>query len=510
MAKKKTERPNNQTTKQLSRPPVVVILGHIDHGKTTLLDHIRQTKVAAKEAGGITQKIGAYQIKMEAEKGEKKKEITFIDTPGHEAFAKMRGRGAQVADIAVLVIAADDGVMPQTKEAVAHAKAAKIQIVVAINKIDLKNADPKKVKGQLVKEGIVPEDQGGDTPVVLVSARTGKGVPELLEIIGLVADLQELKSEPEEPLLAVVVESSLSSQQGPLATVIVKKGTLKVGGVVYAGGVEGKVKALVDDQGRRVKEATPGMPVEVLGFSKVPPVGTVVAREKATKVVEAAKVAKEAEEGDLKVILRADTQGSLEAIAGAISRVKVQSSLRSDSLSGEQKVKERGVNVLLAGVGQIVDSDIYLAQSGNGVVLGFNVGSSPSAKKLAEDLRVGVRTFAIIYELLEVVEKLLEGAEELEKAKIKGEGEVIKTFVLLSGDVVLGTRVTAGKIKYRDKVKVLRASGSEGEEEEIHQGRVRGLKLGKDEIPEAKEGQEVGVLVKPQIEFKVKDKLVVC
>ena len=495
MAKKKTEQPSNQTTKQLSRPPVVVILGHIDHGKTTLLDHIRQTKVAAKEAGGITQKIGAYQIKIEVEKGKKKKEITFIDTPGHEAFAKMRGRGAQVADIAVLVIAADDGVMPQTKEAVAHAKAAKIQIVVAINKIDLKNADPKKAKGQLVKEGIVPEDQGGDTPVVLVSAKTGKGVLELLEIIGLVADLQELKSEPEEPLLAVVVESSLSPQQGPLATVIVKKGTLKVGGVVYAGGVEGKVKALVDDQGRRVKEATPGMPVKVLGFSKVPPVGTVVAREKVTKVVETAKAAKEVEEGDLKVILRADTQGSLEAIAGAVSRVKV---------------KEKGVNVLLAGVGQIVDSDIYLAQSGNGVVLGFNVGSSPSVKKLAEDLRVGVHTFAIIYELLEVVEKLLEGAEELEKAKIKGEGEVIKTFALLSGDVVLGTRVTAGKIKYRDKVKVLRASGSEGEEEEIHQGRVRGLKLGKDEIPEAKEGQEVGVLIKPQIkDLKVKDKIVV-
>jgi len=466
------------------RPPVVVVLGHIDHGKTTLLDYIRQTRVVAQEAGGITQKIGAYQVEV----GERK--ITFIDTPGHEAFAKMRGRGAQVADIAVLVVAANEGVMPQTKEAIAHIKAAKIPMVVAINKSDLKNADPKKTKGQLVKEGIIPEDQGGDTPMISVSAKTGKGVTELLEMIGLVADLLELKNEHEVPLSAVVIESSLSPQQGPLATVVVKKGTLVVKDVVYAGDVEAKVKALFDDQGKRVERALPGMPVQMLGFSKVPPVGAAVSREKITEMEQVAKETRESGEGNLNIILRADTQGSVEAITAALSEVKV---------------KERGVNILLSGVGQIVDSDIYLAQSAKGVVLGFNVGSTPSARKLAEDLGVGVRTFTIIYELLEVVEKLLKGVEELEKAKIKGEGEVIKRFVLHSGDVVLGVRITAGKIKYRDEVKVLRRG------EEIHRGRVRGLKIGKGEIPEAKEGQEVGLLVKPQVEnFKVKDKLMVC
>lgn len=473
-----------KTQKNNHRPPVVVILGHIDHGKTTLLDHIRQTRVVAQEAGGITQKIGAYQVDV----GERK--ITFIDTPGHEAFAKMRGRGAQVADIAVLVVAANEGVMPQTKEAIAHIKAAKIPTVTAINKIDLKNANPKKAKGQLVKEGIIPEDQGGDTPVVLVSAKTGKGVTELLEMIGLVADLLELKNEPEAPLAAVVIESSLSPQQGPLATVVVKEGLLEVRGVIYAGEVEGKVKALIDDRGKRVKKALPGMPVKVLGFSEVPPVGSLVTGEKITKVIKAEEMVREVDEKDLNAILRADTQGSLEAIAAALSEVKV---------------KERGIDILLSGVGQIVDSDIYLAQSANGVVLGFNVGSTPSARKLAEDLGIGVRIFTIIYELLEVVEKLLKGVEELEKAKIRGEGEVIKTFVLHSGDVVLGVRITAGKIKYRDKVKLLRRG------EEIHRGRVRGLKIGKVEVPETKEGQEIGLLIQPQIEdFKVKDKLVVC
>lgn len=502
---KKTK--TNKTSKPAYRPPVVVVLGHIDHGKTTLLDYIRSkatnarsatggpsirtASIAAKEPGGITQKIGAYQVETEKEK----RKLTFIDTPGHAAFAKMRGRGAQVADLAVLVVAADDGVMPQTKEAIAHAKVAKIPIVVAINKIDLKNADPKKVKGQLIKEGLVPEDQGGDIPVVLVSARTGEGVAELLEMIGLVADLQELKSEPEGSLDAAVIESSLSPQQGPLATTVVKKGTLKIGEAIYAEGIAGKVKALINDQGRRVEEAVPGTPVEVLGFTKVPPVGALVSTGVRKPVgLSAEKEKPEIKQpgertADLNVILRADTQGSAEAITAAISGL-------------ETDVKR--VNILLAGVGQVADSDIYLAQSGRGVVLGFNVGSSPSAKKLADDLGVGMQTFTIIYELLEAVEKLLHGVEALKKAEIKGEGEVIKTFVLLSGDVVLGVRVTAGKIRYRDRVKVLRG------EEEIHQGWVRGLKLGKEEISEAKEGQEVGVLIRPQIELKVKDKVVVC
>jgi len=486
---------SSEIPKVTYRPPVVVVLGHIDHGKTTLLDYIRRTKITVKEVGGITQKIGAYQVEVTIGKRGEKRKITFIDTPGHEAFAKMRGRGAAVADIAVLVVAADDGVMPQTKESIAHARAAKIPIVVAINKIDLESANLKRVKGQLVKEGLILEDQGGDTPVVPISAKTGEGVPELLEMIGLVADLQEVKNEPQAVLEAVVIESSLSPQQGPVATIIVKRGTLRVGEEIHAEDVGGKVKALIDDQGRRVKEAVPGMPVAVLGFSKVPSVGAEVASgEKTLPTVklEAEKPTVEqprVQATDLNVVLRADNQGSLEAITSAIGGIKVE---------------DKGVSILLSGVGQIVDSDIYLARTGGGVVLGFNVGIAPSAKMLAEDFGVGVQTFTIIYELLEAVEKLLHGAEALKKAEIKGEGEVIKTFVLLSGDVVLGVRVAAGKIRYRDRVKVLRG------EEEVHQGRVRGLKRGPKEILEATEGQEVGVLIRPQIEFKVKDRIAVC
>lgn len=482
LSKKKPKRQDDQA----ARPPIVVVLGHIDHGKTTLLDYIRKTRIAVKEAGGITQRIGAY---LWSDKTGRR--IAFIDTPGHEAFAKMRARGAQVADVAILVVAADDGVMPQTKEAIAHAKVAKIPIVVAINKIDAKGADPKKVKGQLVKEGVVPEDQGGDTPVVAVSAKTGQGVPELLEMVGLVADLLELKAKPKAPLSGVVVESTLSPQQGPLATLIVKEGTLRVGDEIWAEGIEGKTKALFDDRGKGVEMAMPGMPVGALGFSKVPVVGAEVSSERieeGKKVPTAAPSKLKPQDTDLSVVLRCDTRGSLEAVSGTLLGLRID---------------EKGMDILLAGIGQITDSDIYLAQSAGGVVLGFNVKSAPSAKRLAEDLGVGMRSFTIIYELLEVAENLLRGVGELAKAKIRGEGEVIKTFALHSGDVVLGVEITAGKITYRDKVRVLR------DEEEVHRGQVRGLKIGRSEVPEAKEGDKAGVLVKPQFEFKKGDKIAV-
>ncbi len=309
-------------------------------------------------------------------------------------------------------------------------------------------------------------------------------------MVGLVVDLLELKSEPQDLLEAVVIESSLSPQQGSVATVVVKKGTLKVGDKIYAEVIEGKVKALIDDRGERVKQALPGDPVEVLGFSEVPSVGVTVTTEKLPEKEEKREARFKVPEEALNVILRADNQGSLEAIAASLEQLKI---------------KERGVNILLSGVGPIVDSDIYLAQSAGGVVFGFNVGITPSSQKLAEDLNIGMRTFTVIYDLLEAANKLLRGVLELEKAKVKGEGEVIKTFTLHSGDIVLGVRVTAGKIKYRDKVKLMRG------EEEVHQGRVRGLKVGKEEVPQVKEGQEAGLLIKPQSDdFKVKDKLVVC
>lgn len=476
-----------------TRPPIVVVLGHIDHGKTTLLDQIRKSSVAREEAGGITQRIGAYQVDFDERK------ITFIDTPGHEAFSKMRERGAQVADIAVLVVAADDGVKPQTVEAIAHARAAKIPIIVALNKIDLaKEEAVLRVKGQLAKENLVAEDQGGDTPVIPVSAKTGQGVSELLEMILLVADLAELKAEPESNLEAVVIESSLSSREGSLATVIVRQGTLLVGAPIFAGRITGRVKALVSDRGERVSSAGPGTPVSVLGFSAPPPVGSVVGREDEQTEKRADERVSQAtpfpnrltiqSSANLNVILRAETQGSLEAISAVLSELSV----------GEKKI-----NLLLAGVGPVGDSDIRLAASANGVVLGFNVAISSSAQKLADDFSVGVRSFGVIYELLETAEKLLAGARALEEEEKEPEAEVIALFSLHSGDLVAGVKVVNGKIKYRDRVRVLRMG------EEIGQSRVRGLKIGSNEVSQVTKDQEAGVLLKPKVELKKGDRIMV-
>ena len=492
---KKQENPKNQPANAVTRPPVIVVLGHIDHGKTSLLDAIRKTSVAAKETGGITQKIGAYQVVEPTGR-----RITFIDTPGHEAFSKMRERGAGVADLAVLVVAANDGVKPQTVEAIAHAKAAEVPLVVAINKVDLASPqDLTKVKGQLAKEGVVVEDQGGKVPAVAVSAKTGAGVPELLEIIGLSADMLELKAEAGGEPEAVVIESLLSSQQGPLATLIVKRGTFRVADPISAGDVSGKVKALMNDLGQRVAEAGPGDPVQVLGFESVPQVGSPVSSAQSPVPSTQLPVSQSTnqpinqltgEAKGLNVILRADTQGSLEAAEMALANLEAGG---------------KGINFLLKSVGPITDSDVRLAAVAKGVILGFNAPIGASAQKLADDLGVGVRSFPIIYELLEVAEKLLAGAQVLEEEKKAPEAEVLATFTLHSGDVVAGVKVLNGKIKYRDRVKVMR----EGEEEAVHEGRVRGLKIGKDEVQEAKAGQEAGVLVKPDFEFKKGDRIVV-
>lgn len=495
MAKKKTtaDKRAKREDRQAVRPPIVVILGHIDHGKTTLLDYIRKTRVAAKEAGGITQSIGAYQVELATgDKRQATREITFIDTPGHEAFSKMRERGASVADIAVLVVAANDGMKPQTVEAIAHAKAAGIPLVVAINKIDLASTkEVTKIKGQLAKEGVIAEDQGGDTPLIVLSAKTGQGVPELLEMIGLVADLLEIKAEPKASLEVVVIESLLSSQQGPLATVVVKKGSLKVGDRIFAAGIGGRVKALVDDRGKRIRQIGPGVPSQVLGFSDVVPVGAKVTREPKDLEAEPKTPVPEqpsSQATDLNVILRTDTQGSLEAVSAAL---------------GKLKVEDKGVKILLKGVGAVGDSDIRLASITQGIVLGFNVPVASSTMKLADDLGVGVRPFEVIYDLLETVEKLLHGAKAIEEEEKPPEAEVLKIFTLHSGDVVAGSRVLNGKIKYRDKVKVLR------EGEEVHRGRVRGLKIGKETASGVRVDQEVGILIKPRFDVRKGDRIVV-
>jgi len=489
MAKKKpTKKPNptKPAAKPQARPPVVVVLGHIDHGKTTLLDHIRKTRVAAKEAGGITQSIGAYQISSGGRR------ITFIDTPGHAAFSKMRERGATVADAAVLVVAGDDGVKPQTVEAIAHARAAKVPMVVALNKMDVAPKEAlTKIKGQLAKEGVVPEDQGGDVPVIPVSAKTGEGVDKLLEMIGLVADLQELKSAPSALLSAVVIESSLNPQQGPLATLVVKEGTLKTGEQLFAGEIPGKVKALVDSAGKRIPQAGPGDPVQVLGFSDVPPVGSEVSGQSAAPSPKSSPPEAASQPGGdegLNLILRADTEGSLEALVQALEALD----------AGGKKV-----NILLKGVGAVGDSDIRLAAASDGLILGFNIPVPAPVKSMADDFGVGVRTFAIIYELLEMVEKLLEGARIIEEEAKSPEAQVVTTFELHSGDLVAGVKVLNGKIRYRDRISVLR------DEEEVHRGRVRGLKVGKDEVKEVQAGQEAGILIKPQFEVRKADRLVV-
>jgi len=488
MAKsKKNELHTTKGKHTAARPPVVVILGHIDHGKTTLLDYIRKTRVAAKEAGGITQSIGAYQVEVG---GTDNRKITFIDTPGHEAFSQMRERGARVADIAVLVVAADDGVKPQTVEAIAHAKAAGVPLIVALNKIDLAGPqDVTKVTGQLVKEGVISEGQGGKVPFISVSAKTGQGIPELLEMIGLVADLLELKDEKDVDLEAVVIESLLSPQQGPLATLVIKRGTLRVGDPIFAGAVSGKVKALISDLGKHISEVGPGTPVQVLGFSAVPPVGSIVGKSPSGVKKEEAESKPLAEQANnLNVILRADTQGSLEAVSLALEGLRVD---------------DKGVNLLLKSVGPIGDADVRLASTTKGVVLGFNTPIVPSAQKLADDLGVGVRSFPIIYELLEAAEKLISGARVLEEEKKAPEAEVLAVFTLKSGDVVAGVRVLNGKIKYRDRVKVLRG------EEEVHQGKVRGLRIGREDFSEVKTGQEAGVLVRPGFDFRKNDRIVV-
>jgi translation initiation factor IF-2 len=488
------------------RPPVVTIMGHVDHGKTSLLDAIRETEVVAGEAGGITQHIGAYQVHQND------KTISFIDTPGHAAFTAMRARGADVTDIVVVVVAADDGVMPQTVEAIDHARAADVPILVAINKIDLDNANPDKVKGELATHDLSPEDWGGDTIFVNVSAKTRENLDELLENILLVAELEELKANPDAPASGSVIESHLDPGRGPVATVLVQRGTLKIGDSVVAGPQWGKVKAMQDHTGTRLQEAKPGDPVEVLGFEGVCEAGERVevvendrrarqlAEERAHRLkteqlarrqsrrLTLDEVFAKAQEGtinELNIVLKADVSGSLEALQDEIAK------LPQDEIS---------VNVILAGAGGINESDVMLAAASDAVIIGFNVRPLADARHAAEQEGVEIRTYSVIYKVTEELRAAMEGMlepEEVEEAL--GQAEVLELFKASKVGTIAGCSVTDGKLTRGAEVRLVRDGTV------AWSGRIGSLRRFKDDVSEVEAGLECGVVLEGFQDVKVGD-----
>ena len=469
------------------RAPVVTIMGHVDHGKTSILDNIRSSRIAAKESGGITQHIGAYTV----EKGNYK--ITFIDTPGHEAFSQMRARGGAAADIVILVVAADDGVMPQTKEAISHAKSANVPIIVAINKIDLPGADPMKVRRQLSENGLYVEGFGGDIPTIEVSAKTGKGMDELLDLINLVSELDKevLAADPKGKLEAIVIEARHDNKKGSVVSVIVKNGTLHVKDDLVAKKAEGKVKSLTDSLGKMHQVVIPGEAAEVLGFTELPSVGDMVNRK--SEVTEASTVSDERNSNiiqtdpsgkakKLNVIIRADTQGTQEALVSSLQKLSVDEAI---------------VNIMFAGTGDVKESDILLASSSSAVIVAFRAKVSDYLYELAKSHKAIIREHDIIYKVIEEIEGALEGVLEIEESKIKGSGIIIEKFVLpKSGDVIAGTLIEAGKFKVNARVGIYR---NDNMETPIHISRIRSIHIGKKEVESAKKGEECGLLFKPPI-----------
>lgn len=470
------------------RPPVVTILGHIDHGKTTLLDFIRRSSVASREYGGITQAIGAYQVEV----GDKT--ITFIDTPGHAAFEKMRSRGAQVADIAVLVVAVDDGVMPQTVEAIKHVHSAGIPAIVAINKIDLLGINLQvqtdKIKKQLSDQKILVEEYGGDTPVVLVSAKTGQGVRELLETINLVAEIHEFKGDSDKPASGVILESRLDKFRGPIATVLVRDGSLGKGDLVKAGGASGKVRGMFDFTGKVLFVARPSVPVEVLGFATVPAVGARLGEEAAEKVRKTEiggliEKLREEKSQILNVLIRADKEGSLEAVEEAVKKFNEE--------------KEH-IRIISSGTGDISGSDVELADTTSGIILGFNVNIAPTAKKIAETERVLIRTYHVIYELTEelgeVVENMLKPGRVEE---VFGRAQIIAEFPYGKGERIAGCKVLEGALAKGPRVRTVR------EGEIIGEAKIKSLKKVKEEVNKVEKGGECGIIFDPSLDFQIGD-----
>lgn len=479
----------------VERPPVVTIMGHVDHGKTTLLDAIRQSKVTEQEAGGITQHIGAYQVDVDGKK------ITFIDTPGHAAFTSMRARGAKVTDITILVVAADDGVKPQTVEALNHAKAAEVPIIVAVNKIDKPTASPEKVMQELTEYGLIPEDWGGDTIFVPISALKREGIDHLLEMILLVAEMEELKANPNRKAYGTVIESKLDKGRGPVATLLVQNGTLKIGDPIVAGTSYGRVRAMVNDIGKRVKEAGPSMPVEITGLNEVPEAGDKfvifddektarqVGEARKEKALEASRVEtsrvsletlfeqmKEGEIKELNVIIKADVQGTVEALSSSLQKIDVEG------------VK---VNIIHTAVGGISESDILLATASNAIIIGFNVRPNANAKKLAEEEKVDIRLYNVIYKAIEEIEAAMKGLLEPEyREKVIGQVEVRQIFKVSKVGTIAGSYVTEGKVTRDSSVRIIRDGIV------IYEGEIDSLKRYKDDVREVAQGYECGITIK--------------
>lgn len=469
-----------------SRPPVVVVLGHVDHGKTTLLDYIRKTNTAVKEAGGITQSIGAYEAVVDI-KGYDVKKITFIDTPGHEAFSKLRLRGANVADIAILIVDASDSVMPQTVESIFHVKNAKIPFLVAVNKIDMPGANLEKVKADLAKEGLDLEGAGGDIPFVPISAKNGTGVKELLETIVLMATLKEFKYSPENPLEAYIIESK-KDKFGVEASVIIKDGSLKVSETVYAGADKAKIKALIDDLGKNVTQVLPSSPFVILGFKEAPEVGITLSKEEPV----AAEKKEEVQQDDkfdmasffgsekkkkLRIILKTDKQGSLEALTNTLS-------------------KNENIELSLAAVGQISKSDIFLAKVTGAIIIGFSIATEKNISDLAESEKIVIKSYNIIYQLLDEIGEVssLMAEKETKEKQIKGEAKILASFII-EKEKIAGVKVTKGKINLNDQIELYREGKHKGN------AKIVSLKIRAKDTAEVKKNEEAGLMLYPSLDF---------
>ena len=473
------------------RPPIVTVMGHVDHGKTSLLDYIRKSKVTLGEAGGITQAIGAYKVKVED------KSITFIDTPGHEAFTAMRARGASVTDIAILIVAADDGIMPQTVEAINHIKSANIPMIVAINKMDKPQANPDRVMQQLAEHNVLPEAWGGDAIICKISAHTGEGIDKLLETILLVADVQGLKCNPNVAAMGTIIEAKLDKGRGPIASVIVRDGSLHIGDTIVSGTSICKVKAMVDENNKQVKVATPSMPVTVLGFNEVPNAGetfTVVDEKLSKQIVEDRKAKQKEDllkgsggntledllqktsEKDMKIlniILKTDVHGSLEAIKASVMKL----------VNDEVKI-----NILHSGVGAISESDIILANASNAMVIAFNIGQDSKVKTLAERMKIKIYTYKIIYELLDEIERVIKGMKEPKYEEVYlGRAEVLAVFKLSNAGIVAGCMVRDGKIVRGEHARIYRG------DDVVCETEIKSLKIVKDDVKEAGKDRECGI-----------------
>lgn len=493
-------------TKLISKPPVITIIGHVDHGKTTLLDVIRKTNVTKGEVGGITQSIGAYQVKID------NKKIVFIDTPGHEAFTTMRARGVKATDIAVLVVAADDGVMPQTIEAINHAKAANVPIIVAINKIDKTNANVEKVKKDLSKYDLVSEEWGGETLMTEISALKNKKIKKLLEAISLQAEILELKANPNIPAKGLIIETKLDKKRGIIGSILIQDGSLKVGNYFIAGLSYGKIRNLIDDKGKNIKEAGPSTPVEIIGFSKMPQAGDyfqIVPDDRFAKIIinereneerskiieESSKVSldnlfleiKEGKIDNLKIILKTDTQGSLDALQETLKKIKIEN----------EKVK---IVIIHAGVGNITETDVMLASASDAIIIGFNIRPDANIQKIAKSEKVEIRLYKVIYDLIDEIKSALQGYL---KPKIQeficGQAEVREIFKIPKVGTIAGSYVLNGKISKKDNIRVIRDGKL------IYEGKVASLKRFKEDTKEVNAGFECGIDLEKFNDIKLKD-----